>query len=134
MSFRNKLFLGISAVLLLLSFLIVRLFYGRAHYLQRDNLRSRLVAIASTGALMVDATKLQSILGPDDEARPEYTEIKAILRRIKESNPDVRFIYTMRSPPRPQTYAFIVDEAVDEDRDGDGQCEPRERYGRAGEE
>jgi len=133
MTFRTKLFLGMSSVLILVSFLTINLFYTRAHYVQRDNLRSRLVGIASTAALMIDAESLTRIVTSGDERSPEYQKVRVTLRRIKQSNPDIRYIYTMRKTSTPGEYAFIVDEAEDIDENGNGILEPQERHATIGE-
>ncbi|MEW6363633.1 MAG: ATP-binding protein [Acidobacteriota bacterium] len=133
MKFSTKLFVGMSGVLVLLSFVTINLFFTRAHYVQRDNLRSRLVGIAATGALMVDGEKLSRIRTAADEQKPEYADIKSTLRSIRLSNPDVRYIYTMRRSASPDVYEFVVDEQDDVDLDGNGVLEPQERHARVGE-
>ncbi len=133
MRFRSKLFLGMSTVLILVTSLTINLFYNRARNVTRDNLRSRLIGIVSTASLMVDAEKLDRVRMPADEKLPEYAEIKAMLRRIKQANPDIHSIFAMRRSPDPNSYLLIVDGADEAESNNNVESEPRERFGRVGE-
>ncbi len=132
MKFRTKLAIWMSAVLICISSATVMVFFGRAHHVQRESLRSRLIGIATTGAMMVDSAKLDRLRTAMDEMRPEYTEVKATLRTIM-NNSGVRGIYTMRRGAAPDVYEFIVDPQEDVDRNNNGVLEPSERYPRIGE-
>lgn len=132
MKFQTKIALAMSGVLILILSLTVYLFFEKAHHVQRESLRSRLVGIATTAAMMIDPEELDRLRIPADEARPEYQEIKEQLRSIRR-NPDVRAVYTMRRTAGPSTYEFIVDSDEDADNNHNGVLEPDERYGRIGE-
>jgi signal transduction histidine kinase len=125
-SFRTKLTLGFDLVLILFSLLIINFFYSKAHYVQRDNLRSRLIGIASTAALMIDGDKHEVLLAPADASRPEFESIRSVLTRIRESNPGIKFIYTMRRGKTPGMTEFVIDEAQESDDNGNGIIDPKE--------
>lgn len=125
-SFRAKLTIGFALVLVLVSGLIINFFYSKAHYVQRDNLRSRLIGIAATGALMVDGDLHDTIRQPADADTPAFRQLRAILTRIKNANPGITYIYTMRRTEDPMTFQFVIDEAEEEDLDGNGIIGPGE--------
>ncbi len=131
-SFRTKLTLGFDLVLILFSILIVNFFYSKAHYVQRDNLRSRLIGIASTAALMIDGDSHELLRAPPDASRPEFEKIRAVLTRIRESNPGIRFIYTMRRSRTPGMTEFVIDEAEEVDENGNGIIDPPEERAEIG--
>lgn len=79
------------------------------------------VAIAVSEAL--DVTDLDQISKPVDMEKPAFKRVQSLLGRVSDSNPDIRFIYTMRRSKQGQgsvwDYEFIVDEAaVDENFNG----------------
>jgi signal transduction histidine kinase len=125
-SFRAKLTLGFALVLILISGLTINFFYSRAHYVQRDNLRSRLIGIASTGALMIDGDLHETLQEPSDADTPAFRELRATLTRIKDANPGITYIYTMRRTGDPMIFQFVIDEAEEEDTNGNGVIGPGE--------
>lgn len=131
-SFRTKLTLGFTLVLFLISGLTINFFYSKAHYVQRDNLRSRLIGIAATGALMIDGDLHDTLRKPADADTPAYRQLRAILTRIKEANPGITYIYTMRRTDDPMTFQFVIDEAEEVDSNGNGIIGPVEECAQIG--
>ncbi len=125
-SFRTKLTIGFALILILISGLTINFFYSRAHYVQRDNLRSRLIGIAATGALMIDGDLHDTLREPADAGSGTFRDLKAILTRIKNANPGITYIYTMRRTADPMTFQFVIDEAEEEDDNGNGLIGPGE--------
>lgn len=118
--------IGFDIVLILLAVLIVNFFYSKAHYVHRDNLRSRLIGIASTAALMVDGDKHELLQEPADKNLPVFEELRNALTRIRLANPGITFIYTMRKTSDPNTFQFVIDEAPEEDSNEDGVIDEEE--------
>ncbi len=119
-NFGTKLTIGFDLILILISTLIINFFYSKAHYVQRDNLRSRLIGIASTAALMIDGDKHDLLRRPADANSAVFGELKHTLTRIKEANPGITYIYTMRRTDDPNTFQFVIDEAEELDTNGNG--------------
>jgi GAF domain-containing protein/HAMP domain-containing protein len=82
--------------------LVVYYFNYRAQ-LQSD-LKQRLIDIVSLAALQQDGDKFVNILSPDD---PEFERVRLQNLKIRNSEPDLRFLYTMRYDD--QGIYFVVD-------------------------
>jgi putative nucleotidyltransferase with HDIG domain len=77
---------------------------------QFNQLRQQLMIIAKIATLMVDADQLMQIpLRPEGENAPQYKSIADKLRKIKEINPQIRYIYTMTKTEQEGVWQFIVD-------------------------
>ena len=73
------------------------LFLRTALASQREQLRHTLMAIASTGALTIDAENYQQIPPrPESVQLPAYRALMTQLRAIRRANPDIRYVYTLR--------------------------------------
>ena len=57
--------------------------------------RDRAVKVAAKAARRLDVVKHALLVGPADEARPEYTEIAAMLREVRDADPPTRYLETM---------------------------------------
>jgi diguanylate cyclase (GGDEF)-like protein len=57
--------------------------------------RDKALQIAEAAALRLDLDKLARLNGPADEARPEYEEVAAALREVRDANPPARYIETI---------------------------------------
>ncbi|MDD4953472.1 MAG: HD domain-containing protein [Candidatus Omnitrophica bacterium] len=77
---------------------------------QFHQLRERLKIIASTAALMVDAESLKQVpLNAEGINSPAYLAVAAKLKKIKEVNPTLKYIYTMARTDDPRFLQFVVD-------------------------
>lgn len=77
---------------------------------QFQQLRQTLMAIASTGALQLDAEAHARI--PPEAAsvgRPEYDALVGQLRAIRNANSAIRYVYTMIPSETPGTWFYIGD-------------------------
>ncbi len=107
---RVKLLLLILACGILLLGLTNFCFFRVALKSQRDQLRRTLMAIATTGALIVDAEAHGRILPrPESMPLPEYRALITQLRAIQHANPDIRYVYTMVPSDTPGEWLFIGD-------------------------
>lgn len=77
---------------------------------QFQQLRQQLMIIAQTSSLMVDADELMRIpLRRDGTQTPEYQAIASRLKKIKELNPSLQYLYTLRKTDKPDVWQFVVD-------------------------
>jgi len=73
-------------------------------------IRYQLMIIAQIAALQVDADKLLAIpLNKEGIYSPAYKDIDVQLNKIKQVNPQIRYIYIMFKTNRPGTTQFVVD-------------------------
>lgn len=103
----------VAFVVLLVCTIAVSVLYYAARKTVMDEVRRQLVCIASTAALQIDPVKHGQLKTHDDETTPTYKELREDLHRIRVANPDIRFIYTMTSTGRPNTWQFILDAEED---------------------
>jgi putative nucleotidyltransferase with HDIG domain len=77
---------------------------------QFNQLREKLMTIAQTASLLVDADTLRSIkLDHTGMDMPQYQTVLEKLKKIKEVNPLIKYIYTMAATDIPGRWQFIVD-------------------------
>jgi class 3 adenylate cyclase len=74
----------------------------------REDLRKQIQSTVSVGALFVDGDINNRIVSQDQESGDDYKSIKDTLKRIKQTSPDINFIYTMRENPSGE-FVFVVD-------------------------
>jgi len=119
--------------IILVSLIILLLFiflYASARRSVINEIRHQAMGVAIAAAAAIDADDIEAIRVPSDEHRPEYQRIQALLGRIEISNPDVRYVYTMRQSladnAKPSDYEFVVD-AAPRDINGNGVLDRAER-------
>jgi|GEM_PF-4000294 len=113
MTFRARLTTYLVCLAAAISLITISLIYQQMHRALRDQIRSRLICVARTGALMVDTGKLAALVNPADEATNSYVETKRTLQAIRDSNPDIRYVYIMARTGKPHTWKFLVDAETD---------------------
>lgn len=62
----------------------------------REDIRQRILNVATLAAQQVDPAQHRRVLSRGDEAGAEYREIKRRLQAIRDGVGDVRFVYTLR--------------------------------------
>jgi len=72
-----------------------------------DKLKHQAVAVAEQAAARIDIKKHALIKTCDDESRPEYAEIAAVLREVRDANPPTRFVSTQRRAEK--RFVIVVD-------------------------
>lgn len=79
--------------------------------------RARVESLASTAAASFDANDLVLLSGDaqSDSATKTFTQLRAQLKRVRDVNPDFRFVYLMRpKADNPKQMIFLADaEAID---------------------
>jgi len=86
--------------------------WGAHHYL-REQLRRRLMDVASVGAVMVDGDLLAPLKTRSDESGPSYQQVKRKLQALRDATPGIRYVYTMRPVAGSKQWTFIVDAEED---------------------
>jgi len=99
-------FLGLALLVSAVLFLVTGV---SARHALREQLRRRLMTVAASGALMVDADSLAKLKTLKDEQRPEYRQVKCLLESLRDAAPGIRYVYTMRPSADPNRWTFIVD-------------------------
>lgn len=106
---------GAMLVIFLLGFFLI---FQYAINAQFQAIRNRLMVIARTASLMVDADLFDQVpLRPDGVQSPAYRAIAANLRKIKAANPNIAYIYTMKKTAEPGILQFVVDPDTIEERE-----------------
>ncbi|HEY9899122.1 MAG TPA: SpoIIE family protein phosphatase [Pantanalinema sp.] len=101
-------FLTMTSILLAAS---IGIFYNRASHVFRQELRGRLMSLASTVAVQIDAPDHTRI---GQEGDPTYQKVRELLLRVMSVNPNVRYIYSMKVDGK-GTWRFVVDSTAPED-------------------
>jgi len=77
---------------------------------QFESLRSRLMVIARTASLLIDADTLKAVpLNHEGIRSPAYQVIVEKLRKIKDVNPQLQYIYTLTKTDKEGVWQFVVD-------------------------
>ena len=105
----GKVFLVCTGLALFVSLAGSIVLYRGASYSLRQDVRSKLKAIARTGALGIDPELLRQIRTRADESSQAYRKLQATLRAIQNANPEIRRVYTMRKTDRENVWQFVVD-------------------------
>jgi len=108
-SIRIKFFLTILTASFLVSLAALYFAYTSIHEALFQGLRSELTATAKTAAASIDGDKHKLLELSGDENSPYYRELKEQLKAIRDSNPKIRYVYTMAKTNKPNIWEFIVD-------------------------
>lgn len=90
---RTRLAVTLIIIAALFSLIVAVILYASFRQEQRENLRRRLENIATLAGLQQDGDVLEKVQAQGDE---NFQKIHATNLRIKTSDPDIRFLYTMR--------------------------------------
>ena len=109
-SFQTKVTLILVASMLFIGTLSNFFIYRFAIDKQFNQLRTKLMMLAGTSALMINPDMLMRVpMEHQGAATHAYKVVMDELRRIKKANRSVRFIYTLAKTDRPGVLQFIVD-------------------------
>lgn len=133
----------VSGILILLVSVIVIIFtswilYNRTVNILTQNLRERLLSISVTAAANIDPKDLDALQQESDWQKPEWAKVVTELKKIKDSDSNVVFVYIIRKTRSdPNQMEFVVDAgsinpyantdsnpANDVDANNDGTIEP----------
>jgi len=100
----SMLFIGIVSNLAILRFALNSQF---------NDLRNKLMIIAQTAALMVDARALMQVpLSRQGEETAQFKAIAQDLTKIKKANPAIKYIYTLTKTEKEGIWQFVVDPSL----------------------
>ncbi len=109
-SFGTKITLVLVLAMLFSGAMSNFLIYRFALNSQFHQLREKLMIIAQTAALNIDADMLMQVpLSKEGIYTPQYKIIAEKLKKIKKANPLLRYIYTMTKTEKEGIWQFIVD-------------------------
>lgn len=77
----------------------IYLIYFKTQDVLKDRLRERLLAIAATSSIEFSAEEINSIHGESDIHSPAMTNIVQKMRKIRNNNKDIKYIYILRRTP-----------------------------------
>lgn len=109
MSIRTKIHLSIIGLVLVISGGTNYVLYRTARQALFDEVRQRLSSIAADASLHINPSIHESLRSRKDESTAGYLRIKEELIRLKDSNPSIRYVYTMRPSKDPNVWQFVVD-------------------------
>ncbi|MEK6565044.1 MAG: HD domain-containing phosphohydrolase [Candidatus Omnitrophota bacterium] len=118
-SFQSRLTLALIASMLFSAAMSNLLIYKYVLDSKFNDLRNKLITIAQTGALALDANLLAQVpLEREGMNTPQYREIAGRLRGIQKANPQIKYIYTITSTEKEGVWQFVVDPNPDMERAG----------------
>jgi PAS domain S-box-containing protein len=133
LSIKTKIVLTVGITVLLVNTLVAHQIWLVLNQLNRNINREKLVAIALSAASQVDLKKHEKIKGEEDILSPEYQKVQSVLQGIKNANPAVDDIYTMRKTDSPNVWQFVLGASETEDKNGNGSIEENETAVKIGE-
>lgn len=105
-SIKNKVILGFIFIVIAA---VLTAYYVKTSNNLKNLLKENLATIVYFGALNVNGDMLEQIKSNDDVFTNNYIEISNELNKIKKSNKDIRYVYTMRKTDQENVLEFIVD-------------------------
>jgi class 3 adenylate cyclase len=115
-SLRMTLATAFALVTIATSALIGSASFFAARSFIRDGTRQRLRNITALAAPGVDVDAVAKLRKPEDKNAPEYANIKRYLREVKQTSPDIRFVYLYRVEPSGKAY-FVADNEPEGSKD-----------------
>lgn len=79
----------------------------------REGIRLRLQDITTLAAPGIEVEKVAKLRRREDEKTPEYAAVKTYLQRVKQTNPDIRFVYLYRVEPSGKAHFVADNEPLD---------------------
>lgn len=107
---------------------------ARAHQIER--VKQKLMMLATTSAAFVDGDLLATLTEPEQHGSPAWKQIAEALLKVRDSDPEIKFIYTMAKRPDTEETGilqFVVDPVADNDENGNGVIDPEEENAALGE-
>ena len=112
MRFQVKIVAVMITAILITSGLITLILFQNSRTRLIQNFRQQLMDIVGVAALEVDAEAHATLNQFAQEGNPTYLQIKGVLQKIRNVNPDFRYVYTMRQDAQ-GNILFVVDAETD---------------------
>jgi PAS domain S-box-containing protein len=126
-SFKTKLILTLELLVIIILTTLGILTYNIRQSLIRQVSETKLLAIASSTAAVIDSEKLSSVQTEVDTTGDSYREIRQTLKKIKTANPGIDDVYLMKKTVYKNILKFIVSASDAEDKNGNGSIEENEQ-------
>lgn len=128
----------LALALVVTTALTVALYFNTKNFFDRS-IREHLQSIVRGAALQFDPTELDQLQSHADTRTPVYQRIVGRLLKIKQTNPNIRFVYIQRRTDAPNTLLFVADaDAIDPahpvDYNSDGRIDDAEALSLPGDE
>ncbi len=107
--FANRMTVLTSCLLFLLIAVEGNLLHVRAQNVMESQLKSELRTSAALGAQFFSGEEIDRIVGAEDLQTAHYASIVERLNSIRQSIPNIEYIYIMRKTDDPLTLAFVAD-------------------------
>jgi len=107
-SFRFKLFVIFFLTTLIVSGLGIYLVYRAGIEAQLDALRRTVVGVATATALMIPVDKHMMVDPGEQKMSPLTNELDYILYQVTETNPDIKYVYTLIATDDPNICKFVL--------------------------
>jgi hypothetical protein len=118
---------GLALGALVLAIVAAFVLWSASSRLLVREMRPAVERLAVLSSQAMDVADLEQVRTPDDIANEPFQRTLAVLERVKEENPEVLFIYTLRKLAEGDMWEFVVDvDYEDEDLNGDGIIQPDE--------
>src|SRR5438094_911555 len=101
---------GIVLTAILITASVSWLLYEHTVNLLTDNLRQRLLSIAITQTANIDSKNIEALQIEDDWKKPDWAKVVTSLKRAKDDNPNIVFMYIFRKKKDdPTKMEFVAD-------------------------
>lgn len=110
----KRLFIGITLTLVTISLTITMKLYSDSASALHQQVRVRLMHVASVMASQIKVDKVKSIVSIKDESSSGYITLKNQLGKMNDANKSVTYVYIMRHTSNPKILQFVLDNSVDE--------------------
>lgn len=109
MKAQNRLALIMTFFAWLVSAVVVSSMYVYNRQQTREDMRQRLLEIAALGVQRLDGDLHATLVDPKQVDSEEYRIFQGWLQEIRNSSPDLAFVYTMRYDKKTNQMVFVVD-------------------------
>jgi HAMP domain-containing protein len=103
--------LTLAFVLLILVISGMTYFYSLGEFKStiREGLNESMISYTALAAAQINGTELSAIQVAGDEYTPAYQHIQSQLQQIRDSDPDIKYVYTMKMSSSPDYLIYLVD-------------------------
>ena len=121
----------VPVVILSLVAALAFVFFLRGRDIIASQIKDRLRATAAAAAMQFSAADFEGIHAKADMKKPVYRSIVRRLDQLRDSVPDISFVYILRQTADPDQLVFVADadsllDAADLDKNHNGTVEPEE--------
>lgn len=129
---------GCACVVILAMVTMTVWFYGRSSDILAANLRQELLTFADLASQQFSAEEIESIRDAKDVDTDLFRTLVGRAGRIKESIPNIRYVYVMRPTDDPKILSFVLEDDMlvpveEQDENGNGIVEDDEHIPLPGE-